>query len=311
MDIQLLKEVVACLDDGRHLLHYFKDRYALYLLESLCVADENISIARVRKSRFNKLLQKNIVKGITARCGNGLLSRKKFEEFFLVDFESYVLTLSSWGNKKNYPWDQTSRPGTNLVLQLNFTNEHEQMLSQYKIDGDTFKFYGHPVHAMKSSLAWARIDFDFDSGEALIEEVQNDWLRKAHRHCQISAGAIKAGYEYYRFRQKLYHAQDMQNYTTSILKRYSRLWSETMLFSAIQFIKDELGLNRIFYHSIETGRVLKNINYSVPPVSIYTDLPRKFCFEPVEIGPGFLHSNGSSKRRLKKIKQPSWFYLEI
>lgn len=84
-----------------------------------------------------------------------------------------------------------------------------------------------------------------------------------------------------------------------------------MLFSAISTIKEELGINKIFYHSVETGKWLKNINYEAPPVSIYTDLPRKFCFKAVDFAPEFIASNRAARRRLKKVKRPSWFYLEI
>lgn len=34
----------------------------------------------------------------------------------------------------------------------------------------------------RDTLAWSRIDFDFDTGEALIEEIQSDWVRRV-KHC--------------------------------------------------------------------------------------------------------------------------------
>ncbi len=311
MEINLLKEVIACLDNGRRLLHYFKDRYALYLLESLFTTETQIPMAKVRESDFNKLLNKDVIKKATARCGNGFLDSNRLKEIFLMDYQSYVLTLSEWGSKNQYSWAQTSRPGANLVLQLNFSNEHEQLMSRYKIKGDRFKYYEHPIHDLKSSVAWARIDIDFQTGEALIEEVQNDWLRIAHSLNRFSSRKLKQGELTYQWGGLTLRNIDMLNYTTILLKQYSKVWSETMLFSAISTIKEELGLDKIFYHTVETGKWLKNISYGAPPVSIYSDLPRKFCFKTVNSAPEFIATNRAARRRLKKVKQPSWFYLEI
>jgi len=140
METHLLKEIIECLDDGRRILHYFKDKYALYLLESLFGDNDKITIANIRASQFNKLLNKQVIKQITASCGDGFISREKLVELFLLDYESYVLTLSDWGEKNDYSWVQTSRPGKNLVIQLNFTNEHDEFLSKQMVDGDLFKF---------------------------------------------------------------------------------------------------------------------------------------------------------------------------
>ena len=46
---------------------------------------------------------------------------------------------------------------------------------------------GHPVLApgerpyFRETLAWARIDLDLVSSEALVEEIQSDWVRCANR----------------------------------------------------------------------------------------------------------------------------------
>ncbi|PCJ51105.1 MAG: hypothetical protein COA74_01185 [Gammaproteobacteria bacterium] len=311
METHLLKEIIECLDDGRRILHYFKDKYALYLLESLFGDNDKITIANIRASQFNKLLNKQVIKQITASCGDGFISREKLVELFLLDYESYVLTLSDWGEKNDYSWVQTSRPGKNLVIQLNFTNEHDEFLSKQMVDGDLFKYYAHPIHEKKSSLAWARIDLDFNSGEALIEEIQSDWLRKVTFHQKLAARVQSRGQDSYFYRGTHYSCKNMIAYSSSILNRYSKLWSETMLFSTIRFIKEELGLSKIFYHTVDTGRHLKNLVWSLPPRSIYTDLPNRFCFEKVSREPEFILSERKIKKRLKKITQSSWFYLKI
>ena len=43
-----------------------------------------------------------------------------------------------------------------------------------------FEWWSHPVRQDgRHTLAWARMDVDLDAGEALIEEIQSDWIREA------------------------------------------------------------------------------------------------------------------------------------
>jgi len=47
-----------------------------------------------------------------------------------------------------------------------------------------FNGYSHPVLGSKErryfreTLAWARLDVDLESGQALVEEIQSDWVRR-------------------------------------------------------------------------------------------------------------------------------------
>ena len=185
MEINLLKEVLECLNDGRRLVHYYDDQYALYLLQKFCErANSNnsdtqaeVQIKEIKRSNFGKLLSKPSIVKLLAELGDGKLSKERLLPMIDHKFESYVITLSQWGTKEDYPWEQTSVPGSNLVLQLNLTNRHDQLLKDLQIDSEPFRYDDHPIHANKSSLSWARIDFNFETGEALIEEIQNDWLR--------------------------------------------------------------------------------------------------------------------------------------
>jgi hypothetical protein len=47
--------------------------------------------------------------------------------------------------------------------------------------GTTFEWSAHPIRRSPSTLAWSRVDIDFENGEALIEEIQTDWVRLAER----------------------------------------------------------------------------------------------------------------------------------
>ena len=311
METNLLNEVLACLDDGRRLIHYYKDKYAFFLLDAALSEKHQLNLSSIKKSHLTKLLQKPLVKQLTSRCGNGVITKQHLDEFYVNDYESYVITLSEWGCKKDYSWAQTSRPGKNLVVQLNFTGQHDQFMNDLNVDGELFKYGCHPVHNTKSSLAWARIDLDFETGEVLIEEIQNDWLREVLYQLKISKRSIGKGKRHYRYCGQKYNAEQMLEYASNTLQRYSKVWSEAMLFATIDFIKQDLGMNKIFYHTVETAKVLKNLDYSFPPVSLYTDLPKKFCFRKVTEAPVFLSKEKKIKRRLKIINKAKWFYLEL
>ncbi len=66
-------------------------------------------------------------------------------------------------------------------------------MSRHSVDDDSFKYTGHPIHKTRNSIAWARIDLDYLTGEVLIEEIQNDWLRQAKRHLIISKRLAAVG----------------------------------------------------------------------------------------------------------------------
>ncbi|WP_444994044.1 hypothetical protein [Aliikangiella sp. IMCC44359] len=125
MEINLLKEVIECLDDGRRLVHYYRDKYAVYLLRMLVRTKGGLSVNEIKSGAYAKLLNKDIIKKVTAQCGKGLLTEDILLQAFSTEFESYVVTLSTWGNQSDYLWNQTSRPGANLVIQLNFSREQE------------------------------------------------------------------------------------------------------------------------------------------------------------------------------------------
>ena len=70
-----------------------------------------------------------------------------------------------------------------------------------------------------------------------------------------------------------------ENYVKKSLAPYFKMWDEAALTAAINFVMDELGIRRIYYHTFVTGNALKKIRHSYPPRSLYTDLPRKLCFK--------------------------------
>jgi hypothetical protein len=93
------------------------------------------------------------------------------------------------------------------------------------------------------------------------------------------------------------------------LAPYLSLWQEAMLSASIDFIHRELGIGTIYYHSHETGGVVKRIEWGQAPRSLYTQLPKRFCFDRTQTAPEFLQVNRGFRRRIKKVKSPSWYRL--
>ena len=61
--------------------------------------------------------------------------------------------------------------------------------------------------------------------------------------------------------------------------------------ATLWFLLEELGIKTIFFHTYESGVRLKQIKHGAPPRSIYTDLPRTFCFRTTHNGPAFLRDS--------------------
>jgi len=122
MNTQLLEEVLACLRGERTLFPYYRDGYAAYLLQRVIADQEAVSLRELRQSRWASLLNRPLIREVIAHCGNGYLHKKQLADVWVEQVEPFVLTVGTWGEAGDYEWDQVSRPGSNLVLQLNLGN---------------------------------------------------------------------------------------------------------------------------------------------------------------------------------------------
>jgi hypothetical protein len=302
-----LREVIACLPEGRTLFRYAKDDYAFRVLSR--VAGRYEQLADLRKSCYGKLLEKPAVKDCMA-VGS---SARWFGPGFGVGregMESYRLTLDEWGDDdSSWVWDQTSRRGKSLVLQLNLTRRHATALRKLmqETGEDPFSWRCHPVReGQNATLAWARLDFDLASGDALIEEIQSDRVNDVRdlmrrRPCR-DCGLIH--YENYRWERKR-----VEQFWAREMRRHDGIWAEAMLTAALEFLFDEIGARRVFYHTFETGCHLKGIDGNAPPRSLYTTLPKKFCFREKAEMPEFLARARRRKRRLKSLGSDARFFV--
>lgn len=318
MDREYANEILACLSQERSCFHYFKDRYALQLLGY--AAGSGQSIEQLRRSRYARLLNKPAVKQLLAECGDGWMDRERIEAQWQTPLLPFLLTVGLWGDKQWWSGNQTSRPGFNLVLRLNFSRNHDrqfQRLFAPYYEGESLNWYsGHPVmkhrerRYYRQTLAWSRLDVDMENGEALIEEIQSDWVREANDERrnlpQCSEYQRKLHADHCRKMERAHH------YLNEVLQPYAAVWEEAMLSATLFFLREELGLNRIWYHTWNSGNALKGIGENrAPPRSLYQKLPRRFCFSEVDELPQLLHNRASEKRLRKAHVEPRFYQLQL
>ena len=312
-----VEEIIDCFEDDRHLFYYFRDRYALMLLSYL--VDDAKPVSQLKNHRFAKLLKKPIINDLLKNTGNGQLTQNALASAWPGQYECYRLTLGQWGQTGKGAWtyNQTSRSGVNLVLQLNFSGKHNR--SYYELispdEKHPFECLGHPVaHGFARTLAWSRIDIDFDNDQALIEEIQNDWIRIARRKRAMAQRV--AGYRGEQLQAWIKrigcHPKPLMQYFDKVLSPHVRLWDEAVLSASIKFLKEDIGIKNIFYHTFETGCELKRIEYRKPPRSLYTKLPAKFCFEKTREVPALIRTEKSRRvKGLNRKKELSFYLLAL
>jgi len=277
------EELLSCLSRGRTLFTYGKDWYAVSLLR---MAMRNATLAQLRNTRLVNLLEKPRLRAWLGSLGKKSPTPEDLDLLWPEETETYRLTAGLFDG-----WLQTSRKGKegwNIVLQINL-NENDARIMERKFpdrSDDPFEYRWHPVHEGRHrTLAWARIDLDWSSGEALIEEIQNDRLREVGDNV---ARIRRQGLNTVRLNGQDVDAAFVLDYWDKRLRLSRQWWDEAMLSAAVGFIVNELGLRRIYYHSPISGAKLKGGGAAKAPTSLYTDLPKRFCFEKTNDLPAFI-----------------------
>ncbi|MGB0850815.1 MAG: hypothetical protein ACPGTP_06180 [Bacteroidia bacterium] len=290
---------------------YYKDKFALDLLD-FCFA-EDTKVQDIKKSKFGGLLNKQAVKNVLSRCGNGKLNKDILHHNWEENSSFFKLTLGEWGElakrKSNRDFDQVSRPEKNLVLQVNFGSEHDTILFDKigKENRNYFINYWHPINRRQSTMGWIRMDIDFQGNEILIEEVQNDWLRdviqlKKNLDCNKSC----CENHWVKKRRKNFEAYYL------FVKPYFKIWDEILLSAALHFTKCELGITQVWYHTNESSKHYKMMSDDcLPPRSIYKNLPEKFGFSSIKNKPSLIQNCSALKRLNRKGKDLLFYHLEL
>jgi hypothetical protein len=282
-------------------------------------------VRELKQSALAPLLSKRVVRDVAARAPHGELSPELLLDARTPDVEDYRVTFGRWGEPDQRHWcpccDQTSRPGLNLVLHLNFPQSHlgpcfalvaphgrEELHDEHP-----WIFGGHPTDKHELTLAWARIDIAFDSSEALIEEIQSDWVRgakaEAHRLARLGPDELtRAEPRHLPPEVGVYH---VLSYVEHVLAPHARMWAEATLAAALWLLREQLGIRRIFYNTWETGAHMKELESGRPPRSLYTDLPRQFCFQRTRTRPAVLRRSRDPRVKAKLAQRGlEWFVLE-
>jgi hypothetical protein len=304
-DLLIPDRADAVYQHRRLLFRYYKDRYAAMLLET--VLQPRLPICSLRESRYGRLLDRPAIKTLVASKGDGWVDRDDLMALWPGEAETYVLTFATWGSRKRRDrrWNQTSRPRRQIVLQLNFPRWHDARYDRLVSNAKDMPFvcWSHPVNKKgRNTMAWARIDIDVPSGEALIDEVQNDWIRN------VEEDLAKAVLGYGPFREPAAR-RNLEIYARSVLAPHAAMWSEAVLAAALYVLIQELGIDRIWFHDFDTGCEIKKLTVGrKPPRSLYTDLPKKFCFEPTDKTPEFILPAQTKKLRRKLEQRQGRFW---
>ena len=306
-----ISEIYACLSGTRTVFHYHPDRYAVYLLQRHVDKYQQQTIKDLKQSSVGKLLDRPLIKQFLANHGHNMVSAQDLQCIWSPDYEPFVLTLGSWGYRDTYSWAQTSRPGANLVLQINLASHWDALLRKLlRQDLNTLLGWSHPISETRSTtLGWVRFDLEWQSGEVLIEEIQTDLIRSLMLLNKRAVRLKEKNHKDIYFHGLKLDIEEAIAVTENVVNQFGRQWHDILLAAALWFAFEELGMDKVFYHSFETSVVLKKLKRSQPPRSLYTQLPKKFCFQTTSLGPRFITNNKHANRRLKKVKQHSWFFM--
>lgn len=300
---------------------YYADRESPWLLAQLM--PDQARVADLRAATFGKLLNRPLVQPLVARCGGALARRDVWavahadramrlpvpggaglaglEAAFAQPWQDFGLSFDAWGTAYDL-WNQTSRKGGNLVIQLGFPSDHADLMGRFAggKGRKDFEFDMHPIRTTgRPTLAWARVDVDLASGHALIEEVQSDWLRNVRDEVDY------VEYDAPRSRE----LAQLRAYEAGLLARYGKIWPRAMLLATLMLLRDEFACRTVWMHQPKAGAIYKGIDGVHPPRSLYTSLPKSFCFEPTQAVPPFLQREKRRKLRRLGAKEPLFWRL--
>ncbi|MEM6974545.1 MAG: hypothetical protein AAF577_17315 [Pseudomonadota bacterium] len=272
-------------------------------------------IANLRSAPFGRLLHRRPLADLVAAAGGGALhpgdialladpahrgatgpmAEQAARIVARAPWQRYRVSLTVW-NRRGVGGMQTTQRAPNLVLQLGFPKEHDAAFRELIGHRYRYECGWHPVRSTGPiTLAWARLDMNAFSvpgpPEVLIEEVQSDWCRYIARDLDM-AKARRSLCKCCARREAA-----LQAYRT-VLAPFVNSWPATMLSAVIDFARRELGAERLWMHRPETGAALKRITDVLPPRSLYTDLPRRFCFTQLQEAPWFL--SAAARKRLSQ-----------
>ncbi|GMV79399.1 MAG: hypothetical protein AMXMBFR7_05830 [Planctomycetota bacterium] len=312
-----IDEILHTLPRPRQVYHYFRDRYALELLAWAC--GEGRKIADLKCASEARFLQKPAVKAVLSRCGGGTLSALDLQSWWPPDYQTYMLTFGRHGlerKRSRRECEQISRRGQNLVLKLCLTRAHDAFCKKLLGPERMVHYWSHfsdegglPV------LAWTRLDVELDDDEVLIEELQNDWIRDVVRERRhegpMTPEVWRTGGKYSWWFGL--NRRELERYYAEVIEPHLKIWDEALLLATLLFVRNELGVRRVYYHTPSSSNVLKRFSrYWHPPRSLYTELPRRFGFRET-LAPPKMVARAAGRRfdRARREGRVGWFFREL
>lgn len=296
MNLQHLEMVLRCLGTlqtpaGLVPFRYQKDDYARWLLA--WALERPRSMRELKRSDAARLLSKPGPQACVRGVGGGMLDALDLLAGCGGE-EPYWLSLTRWGDPDNDADDQqTVRKGYNLVLQVNFPHSHEQAYRRLLDPAGVRPFLNddHPVRrGAPDTMAWARIDLDLYRGEALIEEIQSDWLREAVDLIALADRAQEGGKDRLKYCGLDMNVSAVREYVNYVIRPYISVWAELTLLATAWLLWERLGISKVWYFS-HAASWLKGESCE-PPRSLYEKLPRRFAFKRSLEAPSFLVAEG-------------------
>ncbi len=253
-----------------------------------------------------------------------------FDAAAAADWTPFDISFTTWGSmdtRRYWRWAQISRKGENLVLQLNFPDRFVADF-EYRGGKEFRKKFESPLHPVqldrKMTLAWVRLDFDPWGEDVLIEEIQSDWMRflpVIEAQSRQAAARVEenesAGEQFVRslvgYNEKVVRLQSLNEIARYGLSTFGPIWARAAMLAALAFSVRELGMRRIWMHQPAAGAKLKAIDDVMqPPRSIYTDLPKRFGFQPTDRAPEFLYrARSQALANLRKSGRPLFWLLDL
>lgn len=333
MNAQEINDILSCLQDDNQPYkgcYYHYEHAHVHLLVSRWLQQFNdapfhketgrvATVADFKTSKYARWQHTPVIKQWLASHAGRHAVLTPLPHIGLVDSKAkpmgYAITLGKWGSedKSDYLWwNQTSRLGYNLVVQLNLPLDVLRTYQAMKVDDpvENCQMTCHPVHEKRLTLAWARLDIDLANSQVLIEEIQSDWigeltwsLKDATKNycdecCQYNCDKHQGIFHYYGSPIRTKHYIDtMQKYH----KQYKNTWANMILTATLDFIWRELGRDiHVFYHQYDFGCALKGCE---PPKSLYSAVPEKLGFKITEEFPQMLMDNKLTQKKLNNIKR--------
>ena len=318
MDMKQLESVLARLDELRSPaslvpFRYQKEDYARWLLA--WALDRPRAVRELKRGPVAQLMSKPGPRACLSGSGGGRLDALDLLAGCGGN-EPYWLSASQWGHPDNDHDDQqTVRKGYNLVLQVNFPHSHEQAYRRLLDPSGVRPFTNedHPVRrSAPDTMAWARIDLDLLRGEALIEEIQSDWLREAVDLLELADRAEAGGNDRLDYCDLNMGVSAIREYAGYVLRPHAQLWSELTLLATLWLLWERLGISKVWYFS-HSGSWLKGESCE-PPRSVYEKLPRRFGFRRTLEAPDFLLAEGgelAERLALGAKRVVSWYRLDL